>query len=217
MKLDKNCVYSLEDLTSEEWNMLIPVLKEQSYYGYNYQNLDYYKQDSSNLTLYYNEDECWVVTSLEKPTHNAKELFYTLENVQVDCRYLTREQIKDMAKISGYKKGNLECYQHYNYFRIAYNTCNVGVYEESKTTIIYDKFMELFTPQYEVTDKPKHYSKGIDTFSRMEANCTKEECLAFAKGNIDKYNWRNKGQDLEDYKKIVSYANWAIKLLTDEK
>ena len=62
-------------------------------------------------------------------------------------------------------------------------------------------------------NKPKHYTKGIDTFARMEANCTTEECLAFAKGNIDKYNFRTKGQDLEDYEKIVSYANWAISLL----
>ena len=61
--------------------------------------------------------------------------------------------------------------------------------------------------------KPSHYAKGIDTFSRMEANCTKEECLAFAKGNIDKYNWRTKGQDLEDFDKIIAYAEWAKKLL----
>ena len=75
---------------------------------------------------------------------------------------------------------------------------------------------ELFEPQYEVkyiAEKPEHYSHGIDTFSRMEANCTKEECLAFAKGNIDKYNFRKKGQDLEDFKKIIAYAEWAIKLL----
>lgn len=61
--------------------------------------------------------------------------------------------------------------------------------------------------------KPAHYSKGIDTFARMEANCTKEECLAFAKGNIDKYNWRTKGQDLEDFDKIIAYAEWAKKML----
>lgn len=63
--------------------------------------------------------------------------------------------------------------------------------------------------------KPKHYSKGIDTFERMEANCTKEECLAFAKGNIDKYNWRDKGQDLEDFDKIIAYAEWAKRLLNN--
>lgn len=62
-------------------------------------------------------------------------------------------------------------------------------------------------------DKPTHYSKGIDTFARMEANCTKEECLAFIKGNIDKYNWRDKGQDLEDFDKIISYAKWAKSIL----
>lgn len=61
--------------------------------------------------------------------------------------------------------------------------------------------------------KPSHYAKGIDTFERMEANCTKEECLAFAKGNIDKYNWRTKGQDLEDFDKIIAYAEWAKKML----
>ena|SRR5690606_30050477 len=62
-------------------------------------------------------------------------------------------------------------------------------------------------------NKPKHYAKGIDTFARMEANCTKEECLAFIKGNIDKYNWRDKGQDLEDFDKIISYAKWAKRIL----
>lgn len=61
--------------------------------------------------------------------------------------------------------------------------------------------------------KPSHYAKGIDTFARMEANCTKEECLAFAKGNIDKYNWRTKGQDMEDFDKIIAYAEWAKKML----
>lgn len=65
-------------------------------------------------------------------------------------------------------------------------------------------------------EKPEHYQKGIDTFTRMEANCTKEECLAFAKGNIDKYVFRNKGQDLEDFEKIINYAKWAIKLLKNE-
>ena len=62
-------------------------------------------------------------------------------------------------------------------------------------------------------EKPKQYQIGIDTFERMEANCTQEEILAFCKGNIDKYNWRKKGLDLEDYKKIIDYANFAIKQL----
>lgn len=61
------------------------------------------------------------------------------------------------------------------------------------------------------SEKPIQYSKGIDTFQRMESNCNKEEILAFCKGNIDKYNWRNKNQDLEDFYKIIEYAKFAIK------
>lgn len=68
-----------------------------------------------------------------------------------------------------------------------------------------------------IENKPKHYSKGIDTFARMESNCSVEECLAFAKGNIDKYNWREKGQDYEDFDKIISYAEWGKKLLGIKK
>ena len=62
-------------------------------------------------------------------------------------------------------------------------------------------------------EKPKQYQIGIDTFERMEANCNTEEILAFCNGNIDKYNWRKKGSDLEDFKKIIDYANFAIKQL----
>lgn len=62
-------------------------------------------------------------------------------------------------------------------------------------------------------DKPEHYKNlKIDTFARMEANCTLEECLAFAKGNIDKYNWRSKGQDDQDDEKIIAFAKWRIEL-----
>ena len=61
------------------------------------------------------------------------------------------------------------------------------------------------------SNKPKQYQIGIDTFQRAEANMTKEEILACVKFSIDKYNWRKKGQDKEDFKKIIDYANWALK------
>ena len=61
--------------------------------------------------------------------------------------------------------------------------------------------------------KPKQYQIGIDTFERAEANLSKEEILAICKFNIDKYNWRKKEQDKEDFQKIIDYANWAIKNL----
>ena len=62
-------------------------------------------------------------------------------------------------------------------------------------------------------NKPKQYQIGIDTFERAEANMTKDEILAFCKCSIDKYVWRKKGQDLQDYEKIISYAEFAIKQL----
>lgn len=89
---------------------------------------------------------------------------------------------------------------------------------DDKTTEYQDEYSWVNNGLQDVSrkkdeDKPAHYSKGIDTFARMEANCTKEECLAFIKGNIDKYNWRDKGQDLEDFDKIISYAKWAKSIL----
>ena len=62
-------------------------------------------------------------------------------------------------------------------------------------------------------NKPDQYQIGIDTFARAEANLTKEEILAICKFNIDKYNWRQKNQDKEDFQKIIDYANWALKNL----
>lgn len=66
-------------------------------------------------------------------------------------------------------------------------------------------------------DIESHYEKqGIDTFKRLEANSTHEEIKGFIKGNIDKYNWRDKGQDREDYMKIIRYAEFGLRML-DEK
>ena len=61
--------------------------------------------------------------------------------------------------------------------------------------------------------KPEQYQIGIDTFQRAEANLSKEEILAICKFNIDKYTWRKKNQDKQDFEKIIDYANWAIKNL----
>jgi len=69
----------------------------------------------------------------------------------------------------------------------------------------------------EIVNKPVQYQIGIDTFERMESNCTLEERLAFVRGNLDKYCWRKKGQDKEDFEKIINYAQWAIKQLEDGK
>ena len=223
MKLNKNKVYDLSELASEELEEVANYMQNNHGWKGQVPHTDLFWHDVSGTWLYNKHDKVNDMT-------NAKELFYTLENVQVDCRELTEEQIKEMCEVyesNGYEKwmdeDALKLIDDYTYLRTDWeNEFFINGKDYDKTTITYEKFMELFgEPQYEVkmiveAPKPQHYSKGIDTFARMEANCTKEECLAFAKGNIDKYNWREKGQDLEDLEKIVSYANWAIKLLKDE-
>ena len=64
--------------------------------------------------------------------------------------------------------------------------------------------------EVEVFNKPPQYNIGIDTFERMRANATYEEAMGFIRWNIDKYNTRQKGQDEDDYKKIISYAQEAL-------
>ena len=78
-----------------------------------------------------------------------------------------------------------------------------------------DEVNEAFrkTREEEETTKPTQYQIGIDTFERAEANMTKEELLACVRFNIDKYTWRKKGQDEDDFKKIIDYCNYAIKQL----
>lgn len=60
-------------------------------------------------------------------------------------------------------------------------------------------------------DRPEQYKEGIDTFERAEANMSFEEIMACLRFGIDKYNWRKKGQDRDDFLKIIAYANFAIK------
>lgn len=63
--------------------------------------------------------------------------------------------------------------------------------------------------------RPIQYQIGIDTFKRAKANLTNGEYLACLKFNIDKYCWREKGQDIEDFEKIISYAQEAIEFLKE--
>lgn len=87
--------------------------------------------------------------------HHNKTL--TLENIQVDCTCLTKEQIEEMKMVvveNGYELGDstyaFSINYIYCYFRLNKHLAQYGVFNENKsrTTITYDKFMELF-------DKPK--------------------------------------------------------------
>ena len=64
-------------------------------------------------------------------------------------------------------------------------------------------------------EKPIQYQIGIDTFQRSKANQTAETRVEIAKFMIDKYNWRNKGQDVEDFQKIKDYCDFAIEALNE--
>jgi hypothetical protein len=86
----------------------------------------------------------------------------------------------------------------------------------STTATVTDYFIAKDMDESE-RERPDQYKGGIDTFDRIEANCNLEERLAFIKGGIDKYNWRKKGQDIADFKKIIDYANFGIKQLKDEE
>ena len=76
---------------------------------------------------------------------------------------------------------------------------------------------EWVTLDFSKDTKPEHYKIGIDTFSRMRANATFEEAMGMCKANIDKYTWRKKGQDIEDFKKIKDYCDEAIWWLENGK
>lgn len=169
-KLNTNYVYSLEELTSEELKELINYLKS------NYSNWKNFVKIWDNYTLYFNkEDNTWYQGN-KSATHNAKELFYTLENVQVDCRELSEEQIKEMADVfeaNGYKminpKNDLTVDNTHNIL-----SCQDGYYiiytNQNKTTITYEKFMELFAPQYDVTmivEAPNDFKQITDSIASL--------------------------------------------------
>lgn len=84
--------------------------------------------------------------------------------------------------------------------------------EELKT--IKDALEEI-QEAHRQADKPIQYQIGIDTFQRSKANQTAETRVEIAKFMIDKYNWRNKGQDIEDFKKIKDYCDFAIEALSE--
>jgi hypothetical protein len=65
-----------------------------------------------------------------------------------------------------------------------------------------------------VIKKPDYYPQ-YDTFKWAEDRFDKEVCLAIASFNIHKYNDRAKGQDYDDFGKIIAYATWARKIMEE--
>ena len=64
-----------------------------------------------------------------------------------------------------------------------------------------------------MTTNSKHYEElNIQPWEIMEANFSKEEYIAYLKGNIIKYTLRSKGQELSDAEKIKHYAEKLIEV-----
>jgi hypothetical protein len=116
------------------------------------------------------------------------------QNKQVDFNYVKSDHL---AAAFDWEKTN-EGFDYWNEWSIKKNNNPLN-------------YFETVTKPY--VKKPKQYEIGIDTFERAEANLTKDQILAICKFNIDKYCWRQKQQDKEDFQKIIDYANWAIKNL----
>lgn len=214
-KLDEKKSYYVLDLSDVQKDELLQVIEMKPS---NRINLDIY------MYIYFKNGRWLSCNTNDNIIVSSKELFYTLENIQVDCRELSNIQIKIMADVfenNRFKlQGSLAVSKQYYNIGVSEFGYAITLKEENKTTITYDKFMELFGNEEKENEhierrdkKPKQYQIGIDTFERCEANMTKEEILACVRFNIDKYTWRNKGQDLEDLEKIISYANWGIKQL----
>lgn len=170
-ELDKTKVYSLEDLTSEEKNQLLEKLIEldDSWDG-ELPKENLFSSKYLYFTNTYNYLVEWLVSDeiyrITKEIVNAKELFYTLENIQVDCSELSDEQIKEMADVfkkSGFEMGSL--YKTGEFFHLNDNNCNyciVGRYFDNKTTITYEKFMEMFG------NKEENFKKLDESFLNEE-------------------------------------------------
>ena len=149
-ELNEKHVYDLSELTNDElqsvWNYLME--NDEDWADCTFEEVI---KCQKRYRLVFNGRN-WSWDNTIKPTANAKELFYTLENIQVDCRYLTRKQIKEMTDVfekNGYEKwmdsDALKIQDNFTYLRIDWvNEFYINGESDNKTTITYEKFMELF-------------------------------------------------------------------------
>ena len=66
------------------------------------------------------------------------------------------------------------------------------------------------------TLRPNHYKKGQDTFAWADEKFDVVTNVNICRFNIHKYNDRDKGEDVKDFRKVIDYAKRAIKLLDDD-
>lgn len=118
----------------------------------------------------------------------------TLENVQVDCTNLTEEQVKEMSDVfekNGFDVDLDGITDEHFYLRLAKCGGSVDLFrlDDTKTTITYDKFMELFGEKEE--------SEEILTLDSIQVDCSeltegqiKEMCNVYKSNGYKQ--WMNK-------------------------
>lgn len=149
-ELDKNKIYDLSELTSEELKEVLNWLKKNDEDWDNCPFEEMIKYQKTDRLVFNTHN--WEWSNTVESTHNAKELFYTLENIQVDCSELSDEQIKEMCKVyesRGFKKWkDLDAFKiegSFTYLKIDWeNEFYITGGNDNFTTITYGKFMELF-------------------------------------------------------------------------
>ena len=104
--LDKNEIYYTGSLNKNQLEILLDWLNKNDTGWEDYSIDGFLEINGSDSLKYSNGSRGWE--SNENQTKNAKELFYTLENVQVDCRELRDEQIKEMANVFEKASFNLD-------------------------------------------------------------------------------------------------------------
>lgn len=147
MKLNKNKVYDLSELTSEE---LKEVAKETGYLkGWN----EFVKDSKVYLLYFQYQDNDWVLNyagiDLKYTKINSKELFYTLENIQVDCSNINIIEYNNIVSVYIENEYDFEDFKEegFVYLSLKNGMLVFRTLDEDKITITYDKFMELFADE----------------------------------------------------------------------
>ena len=145
--LDKNEIYYTGSLNKNQLEILLDWLNKNDT-GWEDYSIDGLLEINGTDSLKYSNGS-WGWESNENQTRNALELFYTLEDIQVDCSYLSKEQIKLMAdvfKTHGYEIGSLFLFGEYSFIRNNFGKyCMVAKKDKNKISITYEKFMDLFS------------------------------------------------------------------------
>lgn len=184
INLDEKEIYYTGDLNKQQFEVLLNWLKKYDT-GWEDTNIEDIQILNGYDSLKYSNESWWWELN-EEQTKNAKELFYTLENIQVDCRELSEEQIKEMAYVfntNGYKTWNniraLKKDTHTHLFlEIGIgNEVYLNYKKENKTTITYSKFMELFGDVKVSTDNLVKGTETIDEVTPISLFSSREKRL----------------------------------------